>query len=272
METINNTILTAIQTTQIAEKKRVAPANLIISSKLSRNEKMAIFEARQKKILRFLIEENYSSLENLAKLINTPKSTISRITKHLCDKDYLVRTNINIGLARDISIYQPTNTGIMFAIEDGENMPELREVSKVNATTIYHDLQLQKIRLKLEADGYSNFQSSWQLTKILRKRQEKAPKIPDYTCIDPDGNKIAIEYERTIKTTKRYREIIGQYMDIRDRNIIKEVLCFTDEGFANKLKHMFMSIDYIYRNGKTEKCDKEQLNYFKFSHKYYNII
>jgi hypothetical protein len=245
-------------------KKRQAPANLIISSKFSRTEKMAIFEARLKKILRFLIEENYSSLENLAKLINTPKSTISRITKHLCDKDYLVRTNINIGLARDIAAYQPTNTGIMFAIDDGENMPDLREVSKVNATTIYHDLQLQKIRLKLEADGYSKFQSSWQLTKILRKRQEKVPKIPDYTCVAPNGNKVAIEYERTIKTTKRYREIIGQYMDIRDRGIIKKVLYFTDDGFANKLKNMFYSIDYIYRNGKTEKNIKEWLSYFNF--------
>lgn len=264
METINNTTLIALQPTQIAEKKRVAPANLIISSKLPRNEKMAIFEARQKKILGFLIEENYSSLENLAKLINTPKSTISRITKYLCDKDYLVKTNINIGLARDISVFQPTNTGIMFAIEDGEAMPELREVSKVNATTIYHDLQLQKIRLKLEADGYSNFQSSWQLTRILRKRQEKAPKIPDYTCVDPQGNKVAIEYERIIKTTKRYREIIRQYLDIRDRGIIKKVLYFTDEGFANKLKQMFVNIEYIYRNGKTEKFNIDKSSYFEF--------
>lgn len=231
---------------------------------MSMKEKMAIFESRQKKILRFLIEENYSSLENLAQLINTPKSTISRIAKYLCDKDYLVRTNINIGLARDISVYQPTNTGIMFAINDGENMPDLREVSKVNATTIYHDLQLQRIRLKLEKEGYSNFQSSWQLTKILRKRKEKAPKIPDYTCIDPDGNKVAIEYERTIKTTKRYREIIGQYMDIRDRGIIKKVMYFTDDGFANKLKQLFDRIDYIYRGGKTEKLIKDHLSYFQF--------
>ena len=226
---------------------------------------MAIFKARQYKILRFLIEENYSSLENIARLMNTTKQTSLRITRHLCDKEYLTKVEINIGLARPISVFQPTNTGIMFALEENQIMPELREVSKVNATTIYHDLQLQKIRFKLEQQGYRQFQSSWQLTKILRKRKEKAPKIPDYTCVDPHGNKVAIEYERTIKTTRRYREIIGQYLDIKERGIIKRVIYFTDAGFANKLKQMFYSIEYIYRHGKTVVCKAEQLTYFEFT-------
>lgn len=142
---------------------------------------MAIFEKRKRTILRFLIEENYSSLENIARLINTHKQTALRITKYLCEKQYLTKTEVNIGLARNISVFQPTNTGIMFAIDESEVMPELRELAKVNATTIYHDLQLQKIRFSLEQQGYTNFQSSWQLTRLLRKRKEKVPKIPDYT-------------------------------------------------------------------------------------------
>ena len=145
-----------------------------------------------------------------------------------------------------------------------EELPELREVSKVNAATFYHDLKLQQIRFKLEAQGYHSFQSSWHLTRILRKRGEKAPKIPDYTCINSEGNKVAIEYERTIKTRKRYQEIIGQYMDIKERGIIKQVIYFTDDGFAEKLKQLFYGIDFIYRRGKTEKYIPEQLSYFRF--------
>ena len=225
---------------------------------------MAIFDSRKRKILRFLIEENYSSLENLAQLLGVAKQTVLRITKHLCESTYLTKTEVNIGLARNISVFQPTNTGIMFAIMENEQMPELRELSKVNATTIYHDLQLQKIRFTLEKQGYTNFQSSWQLIRILRKRKEKVPKIPDYTCINPDGDKVAIEYERTIKTTKRYQEIIGQYMEIKEREVIKQVIYFTNIGFANKLKLLFSSIGVIYRKGKTEKCLAEYLCYFKF--------
>ena len=225
---------------------------------------MAIFNSRKLKILRFLIEENYSSLENLAQLLGTPKQTAMRITKHLCESEYLIKHEINIGLARNISVFQPTNTGIMFALDDNESMPELREVSKINATTVFHDLQLQKIRFSLEQLGYTNFQSSWQLTRLLRKRKENAPKIPDYTCINPEENKVAIEYERTIKTTKRYREIIGQYLDIKERGIVKQVMYFTNPGFAEKLKNMFLGIDYVYRKGKTERLLPEHLSYFSF--------
>jgi len=123
---------------------------------------------------------------------------------------------------------------------------------------------LQQIRLKLEAEGYTKFQSSWQLTKILRKRQEKVPKIPDYTCINPQGDKIAIEYERTIKTKKRYQEIIGQYLDIKERGIIKQVVYYTDNGFADKLKQLFQSIEFVYRKGRTDKMIIHYLKYFSF--------
>ncbi len=225
---------------------------------------MAIFESRKRKVLRFLLEENYSSLENLASLTKTPKQTVMRLTKHLCEISYLTKVEVNIGLARPISVFQPTNTGIMFAMLENEELPELREISKVNAVTIYHDLKLQQIRLKLEAEGYTKFQSSWQLTKILRKRNEKVPKIPDYTCINPQGDKIAIEYERTIKTKKRYQEIIGQYLDIKERGIIKQVIYYTDDGFADKLKQLFASVEFVYRKGRTEKCLAEQLRYFIF--------
>ena len=90
------------------------------------------------------------------------------------------------------------------------------------------------------------------------------PKIPDYTCINPQGDKIAIEYERTIKTKKRYQEIIGQYLDIKERGIIKQVIYYTDDGFADKLKQLFQSVEFVYRKGRTEKCLAEQLSYFKF--------
>lgn len=53
-------------------------------------------------------------------------------------------------------------------------------------------------------------------------------------------------------------------MDIKDRGIIKQVIYFTDDGFAEKLKQLFYGIDFIYRRGKTEKYTPEQLSYFKF--------
>ncbi|HRG64068.1 MAG TPA: hypothetical protein PLP75_13745, partial [Burkholderiales bacterium] len=59
-------------------------------------------------------------------------------------------------------------------------------------------------------------------------------------------------------------EIIGQYMDIKERGIIKQVIYFTDDGFADKLRQLLAGIDFIYRKGRTEKILVEQLRYFRF--------
>lgn len=225
---------------------------------------MAIFNQRVNKVLRFLLEENYTNQENIAKLLDVPKQTASRVCKYLCNKEYLYKHEIDIGLARTLTVYAPTNTGMMFAIDVGEDIPELREVYRVNANTIYHDLKLQQIRLDLETQGYTDFKSSWYLMRQLRRHKDKVPIVPDYTCINPNGERVAIEYECTIKSRKRYQEIIGQYMDVKDRGVIKQVIYFTDDGFADKLKQLFASIEYIYRNNKTEKITQESLKYFYF--------
>lgn len=227
---------------------------------------MAIFNKRIATLLRFLLEENYTSLENIGLMLNVPKQTALRLTKHLYEKQYLNKLEVDIGLARPISLFQPTNTGIMFALHNGEELPELRDASRINSATIYHDLKLQQIRFKLEAQGYHSFMSAWHISRQLKKRNDKVPKIPDYTCINPDGDKVAVEYERTIKSKKRYQEVIEQYMDIKKRGIIKQVIYFTDEGFADKLQQLFQDIEYIYRNSWTDKMIGHNLNYFSFYH------
>ncbi len=197
-------------------------------------------------------------------LLSVPKQTVMRITRNLCERNYLTKHEVDIGLARPIAVFQPTNTGIMFAVDSNQEIPELREINRVNSATIYHDLKLQQIRFKLESQGYHSFQSAWHLARLLKKRNDKVPKIPDYTCINPVGDKVAIEYERTIKSKKRYQEVIGQYMDIKERGIIKQVIYFTDDGFADKFRQLFNGIEFVYRRGKTEKYQSQDYQFFKF--------
>lgn len=229
---------------------------------------MAIFNKRIASLLRFLLEENYTSLENIGLMLNVPKQTALRLTKHLCEKQYLNKLEVDIGLARPISLFQPTNTGIMFALHDGEELPELRDASRINPATIYHDLKLQQIRFKLEGQGYHSFMSAWHISRQLKKRNDKVPKIPDYTCINSDGEKVAVEYERTIKSKKRYQEVIEQYMEIKKRGVIKQVIYFTDDGFANKLKQLFINIDLICVNGLTKNTPSEINQFFEFNNNY----
>lgn len=226
---------------------------------------MAIFNERINKLLRFLLEENYTSLENIGLMLNVPKQTALRLTKHLCQKEYLLKVSVDIGLARSISVFQPTNTGILFGLNNDEDIPELRDINRINPATIYHDLKLQQIRFKLEAEGYHSFMSAWHISRLLKRRNEKVPKIPDYTCINPDGNMVAIEYERTIKSQKRYKEVIEQYMQIKERGVIKQVIYFTEDGFAEKVKQLFSNIELTYQKWQTENYKLCSSHIFTFA-------
>jgi hypothetical protein len=53
-------------------------------------------------------------------------------------------------------------------------------------------------------------------------------------------------------------------MDIKERGIIKQVIYFTDDGFADKLRQLFAGIEFVYRNGGTEKFIMNLLGYFEF--------
>lgn len=85
----------------------------------------------------------------------------------------------------------------------------------------------------------------------FRRHKEKVSIVADYTCCNPNGEGVTIEYEFTIKSKKHYQEIIGQYMDVKDRGIIKQVIYFTDDG-------------YIHRKKIAKKLIPENINYLKF--------
>ncbi len=213
--------------------KRKAPSKLLEAAKLSHVEKMAIFNERIFKVLRFLIQENYSSLGNIGKLLNVPSQTSSRICSHLCDKGYLSRVEVDIGLARSVSVFQPTNTGIMFAINDNEEMPKLRDPSRVNPTTVYNDLKLQQIRLHLESEGYSQFRNSW----VLKKDKDSKHYPLDYLCKSPDGKDIGIVLSLNIKYKEYYKSIISNVPDTT------KIIIYVKEAFSKKLEKFCNDID-----------------------------
>ena len=48
-----------------------------------------------------------------------------------------------------------------------------------------------------------------------------------------------------LRLKKHYQEIIGQYLDLKERGIIKQVVYPTDDDFADKLKQLLKGIEFI---------------------------
>ncbi len=81
------------------------------------------------------------------------------------------------------------------------------EPSRISEQNIRHQLDLQKMRLAAERIGWANWTDGSRLGDI-----PKNGKRPDAIAIDPQGRRTAIECERTIKTRKRYEQILVTYL------------------------------------------------------------
>lgn len=222
------------------EVRRCIPVGLLACAKLPRAQKMAIFADRKRKILEFLVNENYSGIKNLASLINTSRQTVMRIMKSLCDDQYATKFEMNLGFANNLSIYQITNTGIMLILD--EAILNLPKPPKIDSLRITRDFRLQEIRISLQKRGYTNFQKLNQLCQTKHKLCNKNYKVPKYLCLDVDGHKVAIEYEEIIQNNDNYQLIIKQYINAVQDGLIDKILFFTRTGFADKLNKLFFAI------------------------------
>lgn len=78
------------------------------------------------------------------------------------------------------------------------------------------------------------------------------PKLPDAEAISPDGESVAIEVEREIKTDRRYEAVIGAYVSqIKGNQRWGRVdyLC-PDASFAARLARVFGRLSQLRLEGK----------------------
>jgi hypothetical protein len=158
------------------------------------------------------------------------------------------------------NIWGITAAGIAFSWNDGVP-PVYRphfEPRKIKPLMMNHHLGVQKARIIAKEAGFSN----WVLESFL---PHGLLKKPDATCISPDGRRISIEYERTIKVTKRYRVIISAYLQMIKAGFCDEIhyLCDT-ESFASSLSKVFSSINEVSVMGTTVRLNDRHISKFRF--------
>lgn len=103
------------------------------------------------------------------------------------------------------------------------------ERGRIGLTVINHSLDLQRLKLSCLRGGWKNW---------MRPDAEKWGKHhrPDALAWTPDGEAVAIECERTIKTPKRYKAIAANHFTALKKNAYKRVIyaCPAPE----KLRHV----------------------------------
>ena len=192
----------------------------------TREHLLARIEEKRAVVLAWLGAEIFSTAKVLAQVLGL-KKTGTHQTLAAMKRDGLIDFQLVEWHAASIQLVVLTQHGAGIAGEGGEGYQQ----GKVAASQIGHQLDVQLARLDLERAGWKD----WVAERALREacaaeeKDESLPvlqrrwlKVPDGVGLSKTGRTVAIEMERSIKTSKSYMTIAGLYVHMLNRRKVDE--------------------------------------------------
>ncbi len=220
-------------------------------------QRQARAEEKRRQILRLLRDEIWTTTDVVALLLCVGYAGAHNALKIMQKQGLTSSAEVFIpgkrGAMRTV-LHGITAQGLAYAWDLDEE-PESRtpwEPSKTNPLFVPHQIDTQKVRIKAEQHGWRGWKPARSLMRL------GLPKLPDAEAASLDGERIAIEIEREIKTDKRYQAVIGAYVvqmkkDQRWQRV--DYLC-PDENFAARLARIFGRLQQIRLEGKQGQAGK----------------
>lgn len=195
---------------------------------------------KRTKVLRFLRDEIWTITEVVARLLGLGYPAAHTALKAMA-RDGLINSEYVYIPARHgtsrVVLHGITAQGLAYAWNlDETPLPRNPwEPSKTNALFVPHQIAIQLARVEAEKAGWREWKPARTLMGL------GLPKLPDAEAIDPDGQRVAIELEREIKTDKRYEAVIGAYIAIikKDHRWNRVDYICPDADFAARLARVF---------------------------------
>ena len=233
----------------------------LISSKAERDR---IRADKQRQILLFLLAEGFSIVAVLALLLNMTPNGVQRIVRRM-EKSGLIKSHtVDFELsAWNLKIWGLTPTGALLATDMDEDL-KFFEVGRIKPITIAHSLALQRIKVTSLSCGWKQWESSSRMLKKANESRSIWIQVPDAVACSPKGRKVAIELERTVKTPKRYVEILANYAEMMSIGVIDEVIYVCPTQLTARLERLFHRIEKIIFKGKVIPIPEGLLKRFYF--------
>ncbi|TNB25030.1 hypothetical protein EME97_27820, partial [Klebsiella pneumoniae] len=160
---------------------------------------------------------------------------------------------------RQVSVWGLTPHGVAFSFDEDEPLTDVIpfQPSRVSAAQLPHRLAVQSLRLSMEGRGATGW-------RYLHRMALKGMKVPD-ALAELDGRTVAFEVERTVKSRRRYQEVVSGYLFNRRANGIDEIwyIC-PDRPTLVRVQRAILAVDEIVnpQTGearKTVELDRERL-------------
>ena len=196
---------------------------------------------KQRLLLRFLRAEIWTDHKNLGELLQVMPAATYRTVNSLV-KAELLRTERVALVGGHITLIGITHHGQALATDPNEAVVEkVFAPNRVSSTYLRHTLDIQYLRIKAERSGWTG----WVNADRFEKWQEGQAR-PDAFAMDVAGRRIAVECERTIKSPKRYNQILNAWLQsIRRGDVQKVVWVSPNESVRDRLRQIITSISHV---------------------------
>lgn len=226
----------------------------------SRSAQAARIAEKRQAILAWLKGESFSIVPILAQVQGTQGNACWKTLKSM-ERDGLVQSHPLKNHFGSLIVWGITPHGSAMAADPAESEPDFShfEPGRLSPLTIAHALDVQRARLLLEAQGWTDWRTDRQCHQL------QLAKIPDALAVDPAGQKVAVELERTIKTCKRYEAIISSYLQTIKQEKLDRVLYLSPiPGVAARLEKLFHSIRDVPVQGQRVQLEAQHYEKFTF--------
>lgn len=220
---------------------------------LSPPERSARQQEKRERLLRFLREEIWSTPEILGQVLGLrSRQAVWKSLKQF-QAEQILRHHVYAALGGEFVVWGITAHGqaLAFHPEEEKINATYFEPSKVSEMTIRHSLDIQRLRIAAERQGWREWRNGQNLGAM-----SKGMNRPDVLALDPTGMKAVLEIERTVKTVRRYRAILGDYLQrIKQREIAKVIWVCPTKDLAHRLTRIIFGLSHVVVHGQRVPID-----------------
>lgn len=231
---------------------------------LDPGERVRAIQAKRNAILGWFRNYSWTHMDVLTIVTGLGRRAVD-ITLAKMQRDELIRSGeVMIARNRPVRIWGLTHHGVHFAVPIGEEFQYVPtfEPRKVAVSTLEHDICVQIIHAKALRMGWRDWRTANQLAVQLAKA---GLKIPDGIAMSPSGERTAIEIERTLKSARRYEELLISYLDGRKRGLWQHVLYLSPtEEIAARVERAYRAIKKARFNGQSFAVTNSHFALFSF--------
>ena len=200
----------------------------------------------------------------LALLLNMTPNGVQRTLRKMEKAELIKAHTIDFELSVwNLKIWGLTPTGALLATDLDEDI-KFFEVGRIKPITIAHSLALQRVKVIALSNRWVEWESSSKMLKKANENRSTWIQVPDAVARSPKDRKVAVELERTVKTPKRYVEILANYAEMMSMGVIDEVIYVCPAQLTARLERLFHRIEKIIFRGKVVPTPDGLLKRFYF--------